>query len=482
MSFEIQSTFKKEQPFTLYMLLFSVCFAALFNGAALGLNVAVLIALLVGYWLFDKPKRFKNLKVLFTTTLTAITAIAIAWYGTWDVLLWGFLCLLLLHQLVYFEETSILLFESKGISNLFVAPIQGLYTTFTTEEKSASLKSSRLLNILLYGILPLAFLLFFASIYKNLNPLFETLYLDFFEAIDLKLFGLLLLGAFISYSIFKPQHNEKLFLLDSLLPNNFSVNAVENKHITTERKVGVLLFSLLNIMLLVFLVSDALFLNQIKLGLAADYAKYVHQGIGLLIFSILIASAFILFFFRDIHNAQLQKAHPLKVLAIVWIVLNIGIVLTTFGKNLFYVGSYGLSLKRIGVFIYLALSVIGLIMVLLKIQLEKTNTYLIRSLYWSFFTTLSLCVFMDWSMLTIRFNLKQNIMHKANLDWNYLFDLSQRNLPILMENEDLINFKSKTEKANFNIRLKEEQDALYNYLPDFRELSFALQNAKNQID
>lgn len=481
MNFVFQSTFKKDNSFHLGLLLFSLLFAALFHNVAIGLNFAVLSVALVVFWLIERPAIFKTKAGAFVALVTLGNAAAIAWYGSWDVIFWGFLCLLLLHQLCYFPESSILLFETKGLGNLLFAPFYGIYQSFQNSEKTTELKQSKLFKFLVFGLVPLCFLLLFASIYKSLNPLFESLYLNFFNAIDFELILLLLLGALLSYALFKPQLSERIFTLDKLLPNTFNPASNKNPHSSTEKQVGITLFSVLNLMLIIFLISDVLFLDQIRTGKAEDYAKYVHQGVGLLIFSIVIASGFILFFFRDAQSGLLSKTHPLKLLALLWVLLNIGIVLTTVGKNLYYVDSFSLSLKRIGVFVYLTLAVVGLLMVFTKIQLQKTNAFLIRSVYWAFFGVLSLNMLIDWSTFTTHYNVEQHIHKKTPLDWKYLLTLSERNLPFLQQQADELSFSSEVDKIDFELQLERKSNALRTYSPDLREISLARIHAQKHL-
>jgi hypothetical protein len=481
MNFVFQSTFKKEKSFNLGLLIFSIAFAALFHGVAIGLNFAVLSVALILFWILEHPAIFKTRSVSFTALISLCNAVAIAWYGTWDVILWGFLCLLLLHQLVHFPESSILLFETKGFSNLLLAPFHGIYKSFQQTEEPTSFTHSRVFKFLLFGLLPLCFVLLFATIYKNLNPLFESLYVNFFEAIDFQLIALLLLGAFLSYALFKPQLSERIFLIDQLLPNGFQKGEKQQPHAATEWQVGITLFSLLNLMLLIFLVSDVVFLNQIRTGQAEDYARYVHQGVGLLILSIIIASSFILFFFRNAHSALLPKGHALKILALVWVLLNIGIVCTTLGKNIFYVDSFSLSLKRIGVFVYLTLAAAGLVMVFLKIQFQKTNAFLIRSVYWVFFGVLSANMLVDWSTLVTRYNIQQHVEKNTALDWEYLLSLNPRTLPTVLYASPAFTFSNPEQKAEFMTILDSKAEKLKDYNPDIREQCFALRQAQKSL-
>ena len=236
----------------------------------------------------------------------------------------------------------------------------------------------------------------------------------------------------------------------------------------------------MNVVLIIFLVSDLAFVNQLRQGVGDDYSKYVHQGVGMLIFSIVIATSFILYFFRSHKFSALPNNNLLKRLALLWVVLNIIMLFTTSFKNLFYVIEYGLTLKRIGVFVYLTMAAAGLAIAFFKVFYGRTNAYMFRNLYWSFFLILTVNLCMDWSMITVRFNIHENVKDHRNLDWGYLLTLNERVLPTIARYEDQLRLNA-LEKENLNRTLLHKQMRLKNYNPDWREMSLAKQKAKSKI-
>ena len=89
-----------------------------------------------------------------------------------------------------------------------------------------------------------------------------------------------------------------------------------------------------------------------------------------------------------------------------WIVLNSLLVLSALIKNTEYIYHWGLTYKRLGVYAFLILSVIGLIFTYLKIEHRKTNFYLFNQMIWYFYGTLLLCSFVNWGYLGTFYNIK----------------------------------------------------------------------------
>ncbi|HBF18530.1 MAG TPA: hypothetical protein DDW81_00450, partial [Cryomorphaceae bacterium] len=321
--------------------------------------------------------------------------------------------------------------------------------------------------------LPLCFTLLFASLYQNLNPIFADYFKRTLDMIDFSLLITIALGiAVISIAILQVIP-ERILLLDRLFGNNFNPEGTSSSPNNIERQGGIILFSLLNITLFIFLLSDVFFLQDIWQGVADEYAHYVHQGVGLLIFSIVIATALILYYFRNAENALLPGRNALKILAITWVFLNIGITCSTAAKNLLYVGEYSLSLKRIGVFIYLLLALTGLVVTLVKLYKRKTNAFLIRQVYWSFFILLTLNICIDWSTTVVRYNIHQHIKYGQELDWAYLLRMDTRTLPQVDAHRNEIKINDKKEQDEFRERLAFKRGEATQYAPDWREMHVA---------
>ena len=83
-------------------------------------------------------------------------------------------------------------------------------------------------------------------------------------------------------------------------------------------------------------------------------------------------------------------------------------IASTFIKNSEYIAVQGLTYKRLGVYAFLILAIIGLVFVFLKITKQKTNAYLANQMVWYFYGTVLICSFVNWGNLITNYNISVN--------------------------------------------------------------------------
>ncbi len=455
-------------------------FVMLFHKAGVGLNVAIFDVLVLAFWLTTDAGRFKEPRIIITSMALSATAGCTAWYGTPDTVLWSIICISWLSQQILYPENTFLFFEIKALVNIFTGPLTAIAQLFALDREEIS--TQRLLKLLFVIVIPAFIAIMFAAFYSNLNPYFEKGFQDIINSLDMTILLTFLLGTFASLYIFRAHLPPKLNFFDQFLGNDFNIknDEAQNPNAAIEQQAGLSLFGILNVVLIIFLISDIAFVNQLSHGVGDDYSQYVHQGVGMLIFSIILATSFIIYFFRGYKFSSLPNSNWLKRLALLWVILNIILIGTTSFKNLFYVIEYGLTLKRIGVFVYLTMAAAGLAFAFLKVFYGKTNSYLFRNLYWSFFLILTVNLCMDWSMITVRFNIHENVKDHRNLDWGYLLTLNDRVIPTICRYQTQLRL-SEPEMESLTRTLQHRQTRLKNYNPDWRKMSLAKWNAKNEI-
>jgi hypothetical protein len=120
-----------------------------------------------------------------------------------------------------------------------------------------------------------------------------------------------------------------------------------------------------------------------------------------------MAVGVILFYFKGGFNFD-EKAKNLKKLAKIWIFLNGVLILSTIIKNSEYVSFFGLTYKRLGVYAFLILAIIGLVISFIKITKQKTNAFLFNQMIWYFYGTILLCSFVNWGNLITNYNISVN--------------------------------------------------------------------------
>ena len=115
--------------------------------------------------------------------------------------------------------------------------------------------------------------------------------------------------------------------------------------------------------------------------------------------------------------------------AYAWIVQNIVLVVMAAFKNQVYIEAYSLTLKRIGVYYYLAFSILGLLLTLYKIYFRKDTWFLFRSNSFGIYIVLILSCAFNWNMIVTQYNLKNS----KQIDAVYLKSLGYENYPLLWE-------------------------------------------------
>ena len=104
-----------------------------------------------------------------------------------------------------------------------------------------------------------------------------------------------------------------------------------------------------------------------------------------------------------------------------WLFLNTMLVISAFAKNSEYILNLGLTYKRLGVYAFLILSLIGLFLTFRKIQNKKTNTFLFNHMIWYFYGTILVCSFINWGNLATKYNIyakKGNYRFLSTLNFN----------------------------------------------------------------
>lgn len=167
----------------------------------------------------------------------------------------------------------------------------------------------------------------------------------------------------------------------------------------------------------------------------AALSDFVHIGTYLLIFSILVAAFFVVVIFWDKLNFYPHNG-PLKTAAMIWLAQNTLLALSVGARNYHYIAGYGLAYKRIGVLVFLLLTIIGLITLYIKVRDRKSLYFVMHTNTWAWYAIWLFCAILNWDALITRYNLRYT---RDNLDMPYLInDLSDKNLYILQQETALI--------------------------------------------
>ncbi len=160
----------------------------------------------------------------------------------------------------------------------------------------------------------------------------------------------------------------------------------------------------------------------------------VHEGTDALIFSIFLAMAVLLFFFRGNINF-LSRNQLIRRLAYIWILQNTLLVFTVAIRNYYYISDCGLTMKRIGVYAFLLATLFGLLTFYVKIMQKKSSFYLVRVNCWAVCLIFMLLSCIDWDPLMAQYNITH--IPREKLDKQFLLWLSDHALPVLIRHSDI---------------------------------------------
>ncbi len=421
----------------LILLLSVIIYSWMFYQQSAGLNFLIFtFALIVGLLALNKTL-IKDAAWITSATCSVITAVAVFYYGSRIAVVSNFISISLMSALSVSRGASV--FSSLFFSLYsYVTSIGFMFVDLIDRnDRRNKDKTNRRGMKLLMWIVIIFIVLFFFFLYQKANPLFrnltEKINLDFITLgwIFFTFFGFILLYGFYYHRNIACWYNK-----EKICSDNLNQESISNKEIKffgktidlyAENKAGTILFVLLNILLLIVNVLDIVYLwSGGGLPEGMTYAEFVRQGTGTLIFSILIAIALILYIFRGQQNF-FENNKVLVYLALLWIIQNAFMAVSTANRNLLYVAEYNLTYKRIGVLFYLLLAVIGLLFTFIKIKKRKNNLYLFRKNGWAFYLVLVFAALFNWPGIVTRYN----ISHSKELDKQYLINLSYANLPYL---------------------------------------------------
>lgn len=422
----------------LFLSLLAYCF--LFYKQSIGINVLLFSMVIVGGIALLDRQVLKSKNWLLVAGSALLTGVSAMLYGNFLSLLGNVTALILLANLTLNPQSTLIFTFFQGSLSFLTLPYFGLERIFDPKknkpevEKQVESEPYNFASFLKYFI-PLLILVVFFFIYRASNPVFDTFIENLnFDFISWSFVWFACLGFVLLYGFYYQEPFPSIFQKDKKALNTLGFELNPNEQgmfgeLKKEMSAARMTFGMLNLLLMLVVVLDLNFIWSGKLNAPMDYSKYVHQGINSSIFSILIAILVILYFFRGNLN-RVSDNGMVKKLALIWIFLNTVLLALCVHKNYTYIAECGLTHKRIGVYIYIALTFVGLITTALKIIQLKSNWYLIRINFWSLFFTLVISTTINWNKLIIDYNTK----YKSTVEREYyLFQLTDASLPLLKE-------------------------------------------------
>jgi hypothetical protein len=408
------------------ILVCSLIFTLLFYNESVGVNLAIFGLVLTGIICYCFQDRFTSRSHLLLVITSVLSSMAFAWYGDFV----SFLALALSVIFLQFktQEPNLKIVQVFPVVFLNGITSLGRMLMFTQWLPKREIKNDFAKKLIAYFLIPIVFVGLFFIVYAFGSDHFSALFTDYY--LDVNFFQLILialLGFYLSFTFWNYWIPEAFSDYNSMLDNDFKdEKSIRNQRtfsfldIDFERRSGEITLVLLNVLLLVFIVTynyEQFFEVVEKSKLSAA----THERVNAVIFSIIMAVGVIMFYFKGGFNFD-KKAKNLKRLSKIWIVLNGILIISTIIKNSEYVSFFGLTYKRLGVYAFLILAIIGLVFTFLKITKQKTNGYLVNQLVWYFYGTILLCSFVNWGNLVTNYNISVDKgvepMFLSSLDFN----------------------------------------------------------------
>ncbi|HEY8401257.1 MAG TPA: DUF4173 domain-containing protein [Cytophagaceae bacterium] len=442
------------------LLLVSIAtYSLLFYQQSIGINFLIFTIVLQVFSLIRKPLLFMNNAWIAASAGALLSGICCALYGSELAMLANIVSLSLMAGFSVATDSSLIFAGFYSVFSYITSWFELLKEKITSK---ARLQPSfyPLRSVLMITVLPVLVLILFLNLYRSSNPLFQQFLENLkFDFISIGWLFFTLGGAIVLLGFFYPKSINYLRNLDFRASDNLSSSSYlfseENRiKISSENLSGIVLLSLLNLLLLIVNVLDVQFLFITKeLPQGVTYSQFIHQGIYTLIVSVLLAIGIILYYFKGSLNF-FKDNKALKALTYIWIIQNAFLIVTCIAKNSIYIQEYSLTYKRIGVYVYLLLTFIGLFTTFIKIIYTKNNWFLFRKNSWAFYTILILSCFVNWDLLIAKYNLT----YKPNPDIRYLLSLSDTVLPELLDYQpaptsEKLSYTEVQEQENMNYQI-----------------------------
>lgn len=431
-------------------LIFITVFAViiLFYKEYIALNLGI-FGIFLSILTFTQTKSESRNKTFLTLFVTSIfSSFAFAWFGDEVSFLAVFASVFLLRFRGTYPRLKPFLYIEILLVNLFSFVGRVFYVEQWYEKPKEGKSFAK--KFVTFILIPGLFVSIFFIIYSFGSDHFANLFRDSeLEFQPLTFIILAIIGFYIGFIFWNFGVERFIFKQNRYLNDDFSGLMKIQKptfsflDIDSERMSGLISLSALNILLIIF-IGTYNYEQFYEVTTSADsLSAETHDRVNAVIMSIIMAILVILFYFKNGFNFD-EKANTLKISAKIWIILNGVLVLSALVKNSEYISGYGLTYKRLGVYAFLAMALIGLIFTFIKIQKKKTNAFLFNQMFWTCYGLILVCSYVNWGGIITSNNIK-----RKNFETNYYLTLVNYNEDILLD------YAEKTDNLEMKNKLKE---------------------------
>lgn len=488
MSNQINTKFWKQD---LSLIIIAISHFVLFYRESTGINYLIFDVLLLLGLIYLYQHQFRNGTCILSAVLLLISGFCCFYFGTSGFAFQNMAIALWTASFAISPKSSLVVGMIHSVFTIILSPIHMIMDL--TAIKSENQSFGRIIRFGFLTIIPLTIGFIFLCIYASSNLIFW----EYIKSINLDIVGwesllFLAYGIWIAYLLVYPKLIKSLQEKDLNTGNdldeiheNFKGSRFNFLSIDSEIYIVIGTFVLLNLVIAANNCLDLYHIyikNQLPNGIS--FSEYIHQGIFSLIFSIILAIILIMYLYNSRLNF-IKKSQLLKLPAYIWIIQNMVLIWICVYKNYQYVINYGYTYKRLGVYFFLALCMIGLGMTAYKLLKNKNNIFLIRGFSWTLLMVMIAFNAYDWD----RFIAVQNFQNQEmqQVDLNYLITLDHTAYPelyrrIIQNKVNLKEYKLWADTLNYN--RKEGYEYLaeeLNQCPEYK-LASHITDLKNEVD
>jgi Domain of unknown function (DUF4153) len=190
---------------------------------------------------------------------------------------------------------------------------------------------------------------------------------------------------------------------------------------------------LFNLLFAVQSVMDIAYLwRGVALPDGMTYASYAHRGAYPLIVTALLAAAFVIAAMRP--GSTAERSPLMRALVFVWVAQNVLLVISSILRLDLYVAVYGLTYWRVAAFIWMLVVASGLILIVARIVLYRSNAWLISMNLAALALTVYVCAFINFPAMVASYNVAHSSeMARAGnrIDLFYITRLGPQAVPAL---------------------------------------------------
>ena len=228
---------------------------------------------------------------------------------------------------------------------------------------------------------------------------------------------------------------------------------------TTSITSGLVVF---NLIFFLQTILDVIYLwSSRALPEGLTHAEYAHRGTYPLIFAALLAAGFVLVALHP--NSSSERNPTVRTLVFFWILQTVFLVTSSVWRTWLYIEEYSLTYLRISALIWMGLVTAGLLYIIVRILLGKTNRWLVNINCATLLCVLYLCSWLDFSSMIAWYNVRhcQEITnHSQALDLDYMEKLGPPALPALRWYIDKLGGSDAAETRGVKAHSRETEDGV----------------------